>query len=55
MCYTLLVLLLRWGEANLGISKQEHKYHLGNIASLEFPPTTGLLDCFSFEGVSFCS
>lgn len=44
-----------WTEANLGISKQEHKYHLGNIAYLELPATTGLFTCFSFEEVGCCS
>lgn len=44
-----------WTEANLGISKQEHKYHLRNVASLELPLPTGLFICFPFEGVGCCS
>lgn len=45
-----------WTKANLGISKQqEHKYHLGNVASLELPLPTGLFICFPFEGAGCCS
>ena len=43
-----------WTEANLGISKQqEHKYHLGNVASLELPLPTGLFCDAAWFGVTY--